>query len=81
MSVEKPFHDKRFEIKQKPILLYKKIISKMQNKKEEINIVNKELQVLLNLIPDLTLKSNGIFLKQNIYHTKRIATQSYRTSA
>ena len=53
----------------------------MQNKKEEINIVNKKLQVLLNLIPDLTLTSNGIFLKQNIYHTKRIATQSYRTSA
>ena len=59
-----------------------KVILKMQNKKEEINTENKELKILLNLIPELTLTPDGIILKtkQN-YHTKRIATQSYRISA
>ena len=42
-----------------------KVISKMQNKREEINIVNKELKILFNLIPDLTLTSDSILLKQN----------------
>ena len=42
-----------------------KVISKMQNKREEINIENKELKILLNLIPELTLTPDGIILKQN----------------
>ena len=37
----------------------------MQNKREEINIENKELKILLNLIPKLTLTPDGILLKQN----------------
>ena len=37
----------------------------MQNKKEEINIENKELKILLNLIPELTLTPGRILLKQN----------------
>ena len=37
----------------------------MQNKREEINIENKELKILLNLIPELTLTPDGILLKQN----------------
>ena len=38
----------------------------MQNKKDEINIENKELKILLNLIPELTtLTPDGIFLKEN----------------
>ena len=38
----------------------------MQNKKDEINVENKELKILLNLIPELTtLTPDGIFLKQN----------------
>ena len=37
----------------------------MQNKTEEINIENKELKILLNLIPKITLKPDGILLKQN----------------
>ena len=40
-----------------------KIISKMQNNKEEINIENKELKILLNLLPKLTLTPDGIMLK------------------
>ena len=42
-----------------------KVILKMQNKKEEINTENKELKILLNLIPELTLTPDGIILKQN----------------
>ena len=37
----------------------------MQNKREEINIENKELKILLNLIPELTLTPDGILLTQN----------------
>ena len=37
----------------------------MQNKTEDINIENKELKILLNLIPKITLKPDGILLKQN----------------
>ena len=42
-----------------------KVISKMQNQREEINIEKKELKILLNLIPELTLTPDGILLKQN----------------
>ena len=41
-----------------------KVISKMQNQKEEINIESKELKTLLSLIPELTLTPDGILLKQ-----------------
>ena len=41
-----------------------KVISKMQNQKEEINIASKELKTLLSLIPELTLTPDGILLKQ-----------------
>ena len=41
-----------------------KVISKMQNQKEEINIESKKLKTLLNLIPELTLTPDGILLKQ-----------------
>ena len=37
----------------------------MQNKREEINIENKELKILLNLIPEFTLTRDGTLLKQN----------------
>ena len=42
-----------------------KVISKMRNKREEINIENKELKILPNLIPELTLTPDGILLRQN----------------
>ena len=42
-----------------------KVISKMQNKNEEINIENKEFKLLLNLIPKLILTPDGNHLKQN----------------
>ena len=42
-----------------------KVISKTQNQREEINIEKKELKILLNLIPELTLTPDGILLKQN----------------
>ena len=42
-----------------------KVISKIQNQKEEINIENKELKILLNLIPELALTPDAILLKQN----------------
>ena len=64
MFVQKPFYYKRFEIKQKAILLYKRLSQKCK-KKEEINIENKELKILANLIPKLTLTPDGILLKQN----------------
>ena len=72
MFVQRPFHYKRFKTKQETILLCKK---------EKINIENKELKTLLNLIPELTLARDGILLKskQNC-HTERFAT-SYRVSA
>ena len=47
--------------KTKNDITLRKVISKMQNKKEDINIENKER----NLIPKLTLTENGILLKQN----------------
>ena len=47
MSVQKPFHYKRFEIKQKKDITLQKVISKMQNKKQEINAENKELKLHL----------------------------------
>ena len=55
------------EIRDKPKndITFQKVISKMQNKREEINIENKELKILLNLIPELTLTPDGILLKQN----------------
>ena len=62
MFVQKPFHWKRLEIKQKTI---QKVISKMQNQRDEINIENKELKTLLNLVPELTITLDGILLKQN----------------
>ena len=37
----------------------------MQNKKEEINVEDKELKILLNLIPELTFTLDGTLLKQN----------------
>ena len=37
----------------------------MQNKKDEVNIENKELKILLNLIPMLHYTPDGILLKQN----------------
>ena len=37
----------------------------MQNQRTKIDIENKELKILLNLIPRLTLRLNGILLKQN----------------
>ena len=43
MSAQKPFHYKRFEIKQKKKdINLQKVISKMQNKKQEINAEKKE---------------------------------------
>ena len=33
----------------------------MENEKDEINIENKELKILLNLIPELTLTPDGFF--------------------
>ena len=46
--------------KTKNDITLQKVISKMQNKREEINIENKELKILLNLIPELTLTPDGI---------------------
>ena len=51
--------------KTKNDITLQKVISKMQNQREEINIENKELKILLNLTPELTLKPDGILLKQN----------------
>ena len=51
--------------KTKNDITLQKVISKMQNKREEINIENKELKILLNLIPQLTLTLDGILLKEN----------------
>ena len=51
--------------KTKNDITFQKVISKMQNKREEINIENKELKILLNLIPELTLTPDGILLKRN----------------
>ena len=51
--------------KTKNDITLQKVISKMQNKKKERNIENKELKILLNLIPELTLTPDGILLKQN----------------
>ena len=51
--------------KTKNDITLQKVISKMQNKRAKIDIENKELKILLNLIPRLTLRLNGILLKQN----------------
>ena len=51
--------------KTKKDISLQKVISKMQNQREEINIENKEPKTLLNLIPELTLTLDGILLKQN----------------
>ena len=51
------------EIRDKTIISLQKIISKMQNNKEEINIENKELKILLHLLPKLTLTPDEIMLK------------------
>ena len=51
--------------KTKNDITLQKVISKMQNKKKERNIENKELKILLNLIPELTLTPDGILLKRN----------------
>ena len=51
--------------KTKNDITLQKVISKMQNKMEEINMGNKELKILINLIPELTLTPDGILLKQN----------------
>ena len=37
----------------------------MRNKREEINIENKKLKILPNLIPELALTPDGILLRQN----------------
>ena len=49
--------------KTKSDITLQKVISKMQNRREEIDIENKELKILLNLIPELTLTPDGILLK------------------
>ena len=49
--------------KTKNNITLQKVVSKTQTKKEEINIEDKELKILLNLIPELTLIPNGIILK------------------
>ena len=68
--------------KTKNDIALQKVISKMQNQREEINIENKELKVLLNLIPELILTPDEILLKQRQNcHTRRIATQSYKIGA
>ena len=46
--------------KTKNDITLQKVIPKMQNRREEINIKNKELKILLNLIPELTLTPDGI---------------------
>ena len=51
--------------KTKSDITLQKVIIKKQNKKEEINIKNKELKILLNLIPNLTLMPDEILLKQH----------------
>ena len=51
--------------KTKKDITLQKVISKMQNQREEINIENKELKILFNLVPELTLTPDGILLKQN----------------
>ena len=51
--------------KTKNDIALQKVISKMQNQREEINIENKELKVLLNLIPELILTPDEILLKQD----------------
>ena len=51
--------------KTKKDISLQKVISKMQNQREEINIENKELKILLNLKLELTLTPDGILLKQN----------------
>ena len=55
MFVQKPFRD----------ITLQKVISKLQNNNEEINIKNRELKILLDLMPKLTLTPDGILLKQN----------------
>ena len=55
MFVQKPFRD----------ITLQKVISKLQNNNEEINIKNRELKILLDLMPELTLTPDGILLKQN----------------
>ena len=37
----------------------------MQNQRTKIDIENKELKILLNLIPRLTFRLNGILLQRN----------------
>ena len=49
--------------KTKNDITLQKVISKMQNQREEINIENKELEILLNLTPELTLTPDRILLK------------------
>ena len=51
--------------KAKNDITLQKVISKMQNQRENINIENKNLKILLNLIPEITLRPDGILLKQN----------------
>ena len=55
----------KIQEKTKNDITLQKVTSKMQNQREEINIENKELKILLNLIPELTLAPDGILLKQN----------------
>ena len=55
MFVQKPFRD----------ITLQKVTSKLQNNNEEINIKNRELKILLDLMPELTLTPDGILLKQN----------------
>ena len=55
MFVQKPFRD----------ITLQKVISKLQSNNEEINIKNRELKILLDLMPELTLTPDGILLKQN----------------
>ena len=51
--------------KTKNDITLQKVISKMQNQRTKIDIENKELKILLNLIPRLTFRLNGILLKRN----------------
>ena len=67
--------------KTKNDITLQKVFSKKQNKREEINIENKELKILLNLIPELTLTPDGILLKQNRIVIPNELQYSYRIGA
>ena len=62
--------------KTKNDITLQKLISKMQNKKEEINIENKPLKILLNQIPEITLTLD-VFLHRMQHRVIELAHKNY----